>query len=73
MSNRELEEKMVEEIRKSDVPVNTEYLAKKTAISWSRASRMLLRLALQGKIAAVETINGWVFSAKQNETIEVTG
>jgi len=61
---------MVEEIRKSDVPVNTEYLAKKTNISWSRASRMLLRLALQGKILATETINGWVFSAKNHEKLQ---
>ena len=71
MNNQKLEKEIVQEVEKQQVPVNTEFIAKKVGVSWGRASRLLLALTVQGRIKAIPTLNGYIYCPmKVQETSE---
>ena len=79
MNNEELEKTVIQEIEKATVPVNTEFIARKAEISWSRASRLLLGLTVQGRISALQTMSGYLYhpakpsiTEESNEKLTVT-
>jgi len=71
MNNEKLEKTIIEEIEKSMVPVNTEFIAKKVGISWGRASRLLLALAVRDEVAAIPTVSGFIYMSAKRVKVAV--
>jgi hypothetical protein len=60
----ETQTKVISVLKEYGKPVSVGYVAWKLDITWSTARGLLLKMALNGKIAAIETSKGYFFSPK---------
>jgi hypothetical protein len=58
--------KVIDALKAYGKPVSVSYVAWKLEITWSTARGILLKMALNGKITAIETSKGYFFSLKSN-------
>lgn len=55
-------------INQATMPLDTEFIRKTLEIpNWTTANRILLELALEGKIIAEKTSKSWIFRKKNGE------
>jgi len=53
--------KVEEIVEKAGKPVSIDYVAYHLGVSWHTARALLLELATQGRLKAIETTKGYVF------------
>jgi len=58
----EVEAKVLEVIRKAGIPVSIDYVAHQIGVSWHTARSILLKLAAEGKVKAINTTKSFVFA-----------
>ncbi|GAI10115.1 unnamed protein product [marine sediment metagenome] len=56
-----LDKETLEVIRKAEMPVSIQYVANHVNVAWHQARSQLFKLAMEGKIKAVDTTKSWVF------------
>lgn len=66
----ELDDATIEVLREASMPVGVQYVADRVDIAWHQARAQLFKLAMEGKINAVDTTKSWIFTLK-TETPEV--
>lgn len=60
---QDIEEKVVNLLKKEKMLLSIGYVAFHLKITWQTARSLLLKMSLRGKIKAVETSKGFLFSA----------
>jgi hypothetical protein len=62
-----IQEKVCDTIHSAELPVSTEYIAKKLSIGWGTALRYCLELMTTGRIQGMKTTKSWVFWVEEGE------
>ena len=57
----DVEAKVLELMREAGAPISPNFIAKRLGISWATARSILFKLAIEGKVVAMETLKSWVF------------
>ncbi len=71
-SNEEYTKKTVEILEKQNMPLSVGFVAFHLNVTWQTARSLLLKLSLNGKIDAIETSKGMLFSAKAGKSEKVS-
>jgi len=61
VGKEEVEQKVLEVVKNAGKPVSIQYVAFNTKLSWHTARAILFKLAMQGKIEAIDTTKSWIF------------
>lgn len=48
-------------MRKAEMPVSVQYVADRVDVAWHQARAQLFKLAMEGKVKAVNTTKSWIF------------
>jgi hypothetical protein len=57
-----IEERIIQAIREEKIPVDVGWVANRLGVGWGTASRILLNMALKGKLSALKTTKSFVFT-----------
>ena len=68
--NIEFESKALALINEAKIPVSVDYIARQLDTAWDTSRSILLGLAAEGRIKALRTMHGWVFSRREETAKE---
>jgi len=67
VGNIQVENEVIELLKKTPMPVSIDYVAYHLSISWPTARGLLLNMALNKKVEAIKTTRGYIFSSLEEE------
>ena len=70
VGKKDLEKKIIQVIEEAGMPVSIQYVAYHVKVSWHTVRAILLKLAAEGKIKAMNTTKSWIFFIEKKEEEE---
>jgi hypothetical protein len=70
IDNPEFETKVVELIRETGKPVSTDFVANRLGVCWNTSRNVLMNMAFEGRLTAIKTTMGYVFTTKDDAPAE---
>jgi DNA-binding IclR family transcriptional regulator len=65
--NADVQNSVLNLLRKTNMPVDVEFVAQKLGIGWGTARAILLNLVVEGKVCMEKTTKSFIFSLNEGE------
>jgi len=65
--NADVQNSVLNLLRKTNMPVDVEFVAQKLGIGWGTARAILLNLVVEGKVYMEKTTKSFIFSLNEGE------
>lgn len=66
--NQDVEAEVIELLKKTSIPVSTDYVAHHIGMGWGTARSVLLNMALKGEIQSEKTTKSLIFKLPKKES-----